>query len=67
MIGRTELLVIAGLVVLLFGASRIPGVARAIGQGLRELKKGLRGKDGEAADEGDASPPKKPPRSSRRK
>jgi sec-independent protein translocase protein TatA len=42
MIGGPEILVIAGVIVLLFGASQIPKVARSLGQGIRELKKGMK-------------------------
>jgi sec-independent protein translocase protein TatA len=38
-------LLIVGIVVLLFGASRIPKLARAFGEARREYKKGERGED----------------------
>ncbi len=38
-IGFQELLVIFLLVLLLFGAKRIPEVAKAMGKGIREFKK----------------------------
>lgn len=37
-LGVTEILLIGGIVVLLFGAKRIPEVAKGIGQGLRIFK-----------------------------
>lgn len=49
MIGFQEILLIGLIVLLLFGASNIPKVARAIGEGIKELKKGL--KDDEKKDE----------------
>ena len=37
--GMYELAVIVGVAVIIFGASRIPDVAKSIGQGIREFKK----------------------------
>jgi len=45
-IGFSELLIIAALAVLLFG-SRLPGVGKALGTGIRNFKKGLAGGDDE--------------------
>jgi sec-independent protein translocase protein TatA len=41
-LGSSELLIIMGIFVLLFGASRIPELGRGIGSGIREFKNGLR-------------------------
>jgi len=41
-IGLQELLVIFLLVLLLFGAKRLPEVGRALGKGIREFKKATR-------------------------
>jgi len=38
-LGPTEILVILLIVLLLFGAKRIPEVARGLGKGLQEFKK----------------------------
>lgn len=46
-IGWTEVLVVAGLIFLLFGASRIPAAFRSLGQGLNSFKEGLEGKSDE--------------------
>ncbi len=43
-LGWTEILVILGIVILLFGARKIPELARGLGQGISEFKKGV--KDG---------------------
>jgi sec-independent protein translocase protein TatA len=45
-IGTTELIIILVVLLLLFGARRIPEIARSIGQSLSQFKKGL--KDGES-------------------
>lgn len=39
-IGWTEILVILALILLLFGAKRLPELARALGKSLKEFKKG---------------------------
>ena len=38
-LGTTELLIILGITVLIFGAGRIPEVARSLGKGIKEFKK----------------------------
>jgi len=53
-IGLPELLLILLILVVLFGASKIPQLGRGLGEGIRNFKKGLKG--GEDAD-GDNSPP----------
>lgn len=49
MLGGTELLVVGGVVLLLFGGSKLPALARGLGQSIKEFKKGAR-------DDDDASP-----------
>jgi sec-independent protein translocase protein TatA len=51
--GATEILVIALLVVLLFGSRRIPDIARGLGRGIRNFKEGVREPD--KLDEGRTS------------
>jgi sec-independent protein translocase protein TatA len=38
----TELLLIFGIVILLFGAKKIPDLAKGIGQGIRNFKKEMK-------------------------
>jgi sec-independent protein translocase protein TatA len=45
MIGQTEILIIAGVAILLFGATALPKLARSIGKAKAEFRKGL--KEGE--------------------
>ncbi|HSX53022.1 MAG TPA: twin-arginine translocase TatA/TatE family subunit [Patescibacteria group bacterium] len=46
MFGKTEDLVIVLLIILLlFGAKKIPDLARSIGQSAREVRKGFNGDD----------------------
>ncbi|WP_027882519.1 twin-arginine translocase TatA/TatE family subunit [Meiothermus rufus] len=40
-VGPTELLIILLIVVLLFGAKKLPELARGLGQSAREFRKGL--------------------------
>lgn len=42
MIGTTEIIVIVGVVLVLFGASAIPKFARSIGKARSEFEKGLK-------------------------
>jgi sec-independent protein translocase protein TatA len=42
MLGVQELWPIAIVVLVLFGAKRLPEMARSMGQGIKEFKKGLR-------------------------
>ena len=53
MLSTTEILVIGGVVILLFGASALPRLARSIGKAKREFEKGLK----EGNDEGVGSDP----------
>ena len=48
-LGTPELLVIAVVIFLLFGATRLPQLAKALGQSKRAFKEGL--------DEGEKEPP----------
>lgn len=43
MIGSTELIIIALVVLLLFGGAKIPQLMRGLGKGVHEFKKGLKG------------------------
>jgi sec-independent protein translocase protein TatA len=49
-----QILIIVGVVILLFGANRIPRLMRDLGSGVTQFKKGL--KDNESA-EGDGDKP----------
>jgi sec-independent protein translocase protein TatA len=44
-LGTTELLVILGIVILLFGPKKLPELATGIGKALRSLRKGARADD----------------------
>ena len=54
--GAQELLLILVIVLLLFGAKRIPDIARGLGKSLSEFKKGMREIDNEVRDATEAEP-----------
>lgn len=41
-IGTTELILIVAIILLIFGAKKLPELAKSIGTSAKELKKGLR-------------------------
>jgi sec-independent protein translocase protein TatA len=59
-LGMGELVVILIIVVVLFGANRLPQLGAGLGQGIRSFKKAFGGDD----DEKPAAPPPQPPASS---
>ena len=46
-IGPTELLLILLIVVIIFGARRLPELGKGLGEGIRNFKKGFGGKEPE--------------------
>jgi sec-independent protein translocase protein TatA len=57
--GTTEMLVVLAIVVLLFGAKRIPDLMRGFGEGIKSFKEGMRDVPGN----GQAAAPPAPPAS----
>ncbi len=56
MIGTTEIIVIAFVILLLFGGTQIPKLMKGIGKGVRSYKEGLNGiNEDEKKDESRAS------------
>lgn len=51
-LGATELLIIFGILILLFGANRLPKLARSAGEAIRALKDGT-----QAVEEAEPLPP----------
>ena len=44
-LGPMELVLILAIVVVLFGATKIPQLGKGLGEGIRNFKKGLRNED----------------------
>ena len=61
-LGFQELIVILLLALLLFGAKRLPGIAKSLGKSVQEFKKGMdpNAKDEEEKPEADKIEDKKP-------
>lgn len=54
-LGSTEVLIIVVILLLLFGAKRIPTLMREMGRSITEFKKGLKaGKEEETKEEGES-------------
>lgn len=51
MIGTTEILVIAAVILILFGSSAIPKFARSLGRAKKEFERGLKEGEEEAEKE----------------
>jgi len=49
--GGTELLIIFGIVILLFGAKKIPELAKGLGKGIKNFKSEMKEVDEEVAQE----------------
>ncbi|MEW5702318.1 MAG: twin-arginine translocase TatA/TatE family subunit [Candidatus Zixiibacteriota bacterium] len=60
-LGTQELLLILLVIVLLFGARKIPEIARGLGRSIGEFKKGMR--DSNEPEPPDDSPKNQPPSS----
>jgi sec-independent protein translocase protein TatA len=56
-IGPGELLIIALIALLLFGAGRIADIGKGLGQGIRNFKEGLKDGDDDPKRLADKSPP----------
>lgn len=52
-LGAMEIIIIVLVILLLFGAKRIPEMAKGIGKGMREFKKAVRDVEEEITDDKD--------------
>ena len=61
-LGWPELVIILVIVLVIFGASRVPEIGRALGKGIREFRGSVsevkEGVEGKAADSGSVEPEK---------
>ena len=55
--GFWEIAIIVGLILLLFGASRLPKLGKGLGQGIRSFKTGLKGEQAEQQEKPAAPQP----------
>jgi sec-independent protein translocase protein TatA len=53
--GFQELLIIFLIIVVIFGASKIPQLGRGLGEGIRNFKRGLKGDEPAELEEGKPS------------
>ena len=51
-LGPTELIIILVIVLIIFGASRLPGLFRALGQGVKEFRRHVEGSHGRRKTQG---------------
>ena len=61
MLNGWEIVLILAVVLVLFGAKKLPELARGLGQGIREFKKSTREVTDEIQSAMDAEPPPPPP------
>lgn len=64
-LGWTEILLIAVVLLLLFGARRLPEIGRSLGKGIMEFKKSVTAPDDEpklSSGEGQGTPVEAPPK-----
>ena len=59
-LGLPEIALIAGLVVLLFGAKKIPELARSLGKGIKEFKTGIEEANLDESESSDEDSKEKP-------
>lgn len=50
-LGVSELVIIFLIIIVLFGASRLPGIGRGLGEGIKNFKKGIKGDEPEQLEE----------------
>lgn len=60
-LGMTELIVIFAIILILFGGKRLPGLGKAIGDTIREFKKGIDGQDEPRQERQAQLPPREQP------
>ena len=51
--GLTELLIVAGVVVLLFGAKQLPKLGGAVGESIKNFRKGIKDRDDKSLPKND--------------
>jgi len=59
-VGPTELILIVLIVIIIFGARRLPELGKSLGEGIKNFKKSISSKEKENEDS-DKTPPSKEP------
>jgi sec-independent protein translocase protein TatA len=54
-LGTKEIIIIAGILVLLFGAKKIPDLAKGIGEAVRHIRGGFKDEDDDTNNQGNTS------------
>ena len=62
MLGGWEIVLILAVVLILFGAKKLPELAKGLGQGIKEFKKATREVQEEISTAMDETPPSQPPK-----
>lgn len=57
MLGTTELLLLGGLALLIFGGKKVPEMMRGLGQGVKEFKKGMKEGEDITSSDNEVKPP----------
>lgn len=50
-LGTSELMIILVLVLIIFGAGKLPQIGASLGKGLRSFKEGIKGEEEQGADQ----------------
>ena len=58
-LGGTEIVLILGITLLLFGGKKLPELAKGLGQGIREFKKATKAVTDEVQNAAEEKPPQK--------
>lgn len=57
-VGPTELILIILLIVIIFGAKKLPELGKSMGEGIKNFRKSISGKDKEEGNSSDKPPAK---------
>jgi len=60
-LGPTELIIVLVIILIVFGAGRLPDIASGLGKGLRDFKKVMQEPDETDSDASDGESPKEKP------
>jgi len=61
-VGPTELLVILLILVVIFGAKRLPELGKSLGEGIKNFRKSISPKEKEKEDDSNSNKSKTPPK-----